>query len=889
MLLKLSWLLILLLAAPSLAQPHFDLTQPDQAKLWTATHDISSIEPTAQGILIHISGPDPYLTGPRANYPANTPLWLSIRLKSQEEGSLQVFYFKDGPREENSIRIPIRANVWEDLKVPFKPLGPGYRLRIDPPGQGGSCLISSISFEERKPFSPPAWPKPTSPDLSPDSPKITSGDLTLTHSKTQFGGFTLTSNAQSLAIGQNQSLLGFTAAGQEHWLNLQSQGKLTVITENQAILSTLTVSDDQGAVWTLSQRFSPDKHPGTINVDAQISSDHDRDLIYAPLIAIHPGVGSFGQSKTQALFPGLEYLDKDEPSSSEADLAAPQSQRQVPDQLKITFPLMAILANGHYVGLVYDRNPNLAAVFDSPDREFKSTGHVMALISPGSNGANRAEGNLLPHFAKHLPANQILKAHATFIAGQAQSIIPAVQHYLTLHPLPKAPTTLALDDYVKLTAAGWLDSKIREGNHFRHALGSNFAAHPAADAALMIDWLAGQTADNALAARLKETSAAALADVPPGGYNSASIGHVRYPSQALIYGHIPENLDNARRHAQSLIQQFQPDGTLLYRPGKVNYGKTHFAPGANGNTASNVAFILEAAALTGDEKLIADGVRLLHAMDKFTHSVPRGAQTWEMPLHTPDILASGYLVKAYCLGYQLTGDPSLLETARYWAYTGLPFLYLDNPIADTNPAPIALPYAVIAVFGATNWQAPNWLGLPVQWCGLVYSDSLYRLSILDDSFPWRQVADGITASGINQSVPMSGPIEKRGLLPDSFQLRREIRQDPLINPATVQADAIQFFTKTPLYQFVSARDSGLLIHAPGAITQFQQSPKTIQFVFTPALPKPCTILISRCKSLPKITINDKPAEPASIQFSPENSRLLLTVARPATIKLEVVP
>jgi hypothetical protein len=45
------------------------------------------------------------------------------------------------------------------------------------------------------------------------------------------------------------------------------------------------------------------------------------------------------------------------------------------------------------------------------------------------------------------------------------------------------------------------------------------------------------------------------------------------------------------------------------------------------------------------------------------------------------------------------------------------------------------------------------LGLPVQWCGLVYADALYRLVRDDPKGPWKQLADGITLSGIQQTWP----------------------------------------------------------------------------------------------------------------------------------------
>ena len=128
-----------------------------------------------------------------------------------------------------------------------------------------------------------------------------------------------------------------------------------------------------------------------------------------------------------------------------------------------------------------------------------------------------------------------------------------------------------------------------------------------------------------------------------------------------------------------------------------------------------------------------------------------------MPLHTPDILAAAYLVRAYTLGYEITGEPQFLEQAKYWAWTGVPFVYLVNP---TDQA--VGPYATIAVYGATQWVAPNWMGLPVQWCGLVYADALYRLVKYDPSGPWQQIAEGISASGVQQTWPFGSDPARQG-------------------------------------------------------------------------------------------------------------------------------
>lgn len=154
---------------------------------------------------------------------------------------------------------------------------------------------------------------------------------------------------------------------------------------------------------------------------------------------------------------------------------------------------------------------------------------------------------------------------------------------------------------------------------------------------------------------------------------------------------------------------------------------------------------------------------------------PRGYQIWELSLHTPDIMASGYAADAYLRGYELTGDQRYLERARYWAITGIPFVYLwsNQPV---------MMYATIPVYGATNFRAPNWIGLPVQWCGITYADCLLRLAKHDRTLDWHKLAEGILISAEQQQHP-DGPFI--GTLPDSFTLESQSRNGPMINPCAM--------------------------------------------------------------------------------------------------------
>jgi hypothetical protein len=741
----------------------------------------------------------------------------------------------------------------------------------------------------------PQWPKPAQPDPGTSPLAVRSKDLELLHSRETLGGFIIRVAGQPIATGLTRPLLGYLNGGQLRWLNLAEAAgkKCDARSEGKSIRLRFECADADGGNWRIEQQFSPAHVPDAIDVSIEVSVDQERAIAFIPMLMIFPGSGTFGGVKSQGLFAGLEYL-QDEPSSSEADVIGPASKRQVPDTLKLTFPLMVVQKDERYVGLTWQTGSQFSALFDSPDRIFGSAGHVMGVLFPGSDGKNRQEGNLLPKEAQEVSAGQPILLRATILGGRGQSVVPAVQQYIALRGLPEVPAGKAstpntasadLQQYVSLAAAGWLDSKLREGYEFRHAIaGGNFKPQRVADAALWMDWLGGKMRDATLAARLKETAREALAEVPPADWNYAGVGHERYPVEALVYGHVAENAARAEQTGHSLLGSFEADGSVKYRPqpGGIDYAKTHFTNEATGFTARPVVDLLEAASFSGDPALLEDALKHLRAMDKFRNGVPRGAQTWECPLHTPDILASALMVRAYTLGYELSGDGALLEQARYWAWTGVPFVYLVNPTAH----PVGL-YATIAVYGATQWKAPVWLGLPVQWCGLVYADALYRLVRDDPQGPWKRLADGITASGIQQTWPRSDS-EKQGLLPDSFVLRSQHRNGPAINPATVQACAIRYFGQTPVYDFWCFRQNNLRAHVPGEIKNPQEKKGRVSFQIETWLDHPYYVLINGLTRKPRLRISGKQTDCGSPhQFLEKEGRLILQLAGKPRVEIDL--
>lgn len=857
-----------------LALPGFDFREDIVG--WQAQNDVSRLSGSPDGMVIEIGGADPYIAGPPRDFPERQPLWAELRLKSDQGGVGQIFWFSAGrgPSEEASVRFEAQPGQWSDVRVKIPALGPATRIRIDPPGTGGKCILATLTFQKRKAPTTPRWLPLTEPRYA-DPQEMRSGSIAVRHDGETFGGFQVLVDGECVAIGNDRPMVGYSLGEETRWVDVATVGKASTWLIANGIAADESFTDPDGAAWKIEQRFTA-TNPGSIDVVTKVTVSRDREVVHLPLLTLLPGVGGSGPKKGHALFAGLEYLD-DEPSSSEADIVGPGSKRQVPNSDLITFPLMAVQANDRYVGMIWDQQPETAPIFDSPDRIFGYGGHVMGLVFPGK--ADREPGFVVPAEGARLQAAKALVQKQTIIGGRGSSIVPAVRQYVALRGLPPLPITgMDKQSYIRFAAGGWLDSRLREGDRYRHAYwpgAASFAPMPAAGVGAWAEWLAGQTTDGGLGKRLEAAAKGAVAQVQPADYSASDVSHVRFPVASLLFGHVAENAERALVAGREHLKRFEPSGSLLYKASGTDYGRTHFAKDANGNTASAVHAVLESAIFCGDPSLLKEGLRLLRAMDRFADSAPRGAQTWEVPLHTPDILASAELVRAYTIGYELTGERKMLDMAKYWAWTGVPFIYLVNP----TQGPVGL-YATIPVFGATNWTW-SWLGLPVQWCGLVYSDALYRLVRHDPGGPWRRLADGIAASGIQQSFPL-GDRDLQGLLPDSFNLRPQTRNGVAINPGTLQANAIRLYGGPEMYDFRSLRVAGLLVHAPGEIQVTRDSKGIATFTVKGWPKRAYSILITGLKEHPVARVNGRAAEAAY-----GDGRLVLKVTGSAKVEITV--
>ena len=425
------------------------------------------------------------------------------------------------------------------------------------------------------------------------------------------------------------------------------------------------------------------------------------------------------------IFAGLEYLSPGEQSSSTLDIESDEHMRFEPDRLKVTLPLMCCMSGKTAVAMTWD-DMKLQPTYAVPDFVDYEKGTRMSLRG------KRIQGSIV---FRDMPIEE--------------TCLWAVEKMGGLPPLPEPPRTV--EEQWKLCLEA-LRGPIKNEKGWGHCVGERWGRN----------WFSGHAST---VWRLSK-------EVPELGGPIAS-GGTHVPNEAIYFvtGNADRWLKRQQGLVDNLIRRMQPDGS--YRFGDGKYRKGHFEDTALGYCTRNAAMLLECSHMTGNKRALEAGEKVLQYMKRF--KVPRGAQTWELSLHTPDQLASAYAVWAYVRGYELTGKEEYLAQARRWALSGIPFVYLWTEY------PVML-YATPPVFGATNWIAPNWMGLPVQWVGGVYAYALTMLAPHDRTLDWNHLARGILISAEQQQY-VEGP--SKGLLPDSFTIVQQRRNPADINPCAI--------------------------------------------------------------------------------------------------------
>ncbi len=479
-----------------------------------------------------------------------------------------------------------------------------------------------------------------------------------------------------------------------------------------------------GGAWQGEVRFEPDGN--AIKVGWQLSVTQPRQIlgVQSPLLFV--GDQTFGARKSMALLPGVYWLLVDETVDDARYSDPPHHLHIVPHPYKLTQPLMVVSHEGTFVGLMWDALQQ----WTEGDGLGAETGlcpqPIFAVPNIVANQENHLLGLMVPNVPKWVKENSVwaqnpftlspqntLRLTAWVVGGKGE-VLDAYDTYFVKFPLPPIPERPYSDeDTFKRSKLGTRSDRY----------GKLFGG---------LQTLERQAIEDARTQR-----------------EDGSWGFVIDKGWTL-----------------EMLRKFAPNRPL------DNYGKE------GDTTIGTCTFLLRRAIallryarMTGSTKSAELGLRAIRFIDK-NFVRPEGAQTWEIPLHCPDVLAAANAIHAYLEAWMLTNDDYWLKRAVYWAKTGLPFIYLWNP----PDRPTMMRYASIPVFGTSFFSAAPWFGTPVQWNGLDYAYALLKLSIAlsqsqlpDAQSPefWRQIAEGITVCGIQHQAAVNHP---EGNYPDSVAL-----------------------------------------------------------------------------------------------------------------------
>jgi len=494
---------------------------------------------------------------------------------------------------------------------------------------------------------------------------------------------------------------------------------------NGGIVFPLQWQDElDGGIWTGEVKFEPDG--ALIKVSWQLKVNQTRQILSVRGPELFVGDQTFGAKKTMALLPGVYWLLADETVDDARYSDPPHHLHIVPHPYKLTQPMMVISHEGVFVGLMWDALQQWAdgegqgaetglcpqPIFAVPNIIANQDNHLLGLMVPNVPKWVK-ENSTLAQTPFNLQPNSQLKLEAWLISGVG-GVLDAYDIYLAKFPLPPIPDRPYPDEETfKRSKVGMRSDRY----------GRLFAG---------IQTLERQAIEDAKTQR-----------------GDGSWGFV---------------LD--RGWTLEMLRKFAPHRPLddYGKEGDTTVGTCTF-------TLRRAIALLRYARMTGSTKAMELGMKAINFIDK-NFVRPEGAQTWEIPLHCPDVLAAANAIHAYLEAWQITGDQYWLERAVYWAKTGLPFIYLWNP----PDRPTMMRYASIPVFGTSFFTAAPWFGTPVQWCGLDYAYALLKLSIALNQSPvanrqspqfWRHIAEGITVCAIQHQAAVNHP---DGNYPDAVEL-----------------------------------------------------------------------------------------------------------------------
>lgn len=515
---------------------------------------------------------------------------------------------------------------------------------------------------------------------------------------------------------------------------------------------------------------------------------------------------------THALFPGLQYLEANESYTATQFVGPKLADQHIPHPYRIAVPLMAVETMEGIIGMSWDPLQQWAPGHPLPCAQFEPDEGLMTIFAPSIPDYvdENHEYATTPYTLK---PGQKMTLKMSFFTESGKKITDVIPDYLASHPiksvLDSGDVEKTVDTCFKayagtLYANGW---KSHIGAHLPHVPNPVYASLVLGESLRKSSPDLARKCNIDPATQLTQYTGTPLDWFTEGAHAAADAAIAKQsPDGGFPYTVTAE----MSKRIQGFKSMSGVDATTLGTVGETN----------SGLIARDLGGILDQAVRTGAKKYVDAGLLGLAKLNTFT--VPRGAQTWEVHAHTPDVYAAALCVNANLASYHLTGDKKYLDYAGFWVRTGLPFIYTwVPPLGSAEHAGAAVsppltaraavsppltkggqggvpsavltydengegknllfakpdefysdthrhinPGASIAVFG-TSFYVANWFGTPVQWCGLVWANSARAYTEFRPDPVLQSVADSVFASTAQEQFDKGFAA---GTYPDSWNL-----------------------------------------------------------------------------------------------------------------------
>ena len=606
--------------------------------------------------------------------------------------------------------------------------------------------------------------------------------------------------------------------------------------------------DSDGVRWSSTFEFYvPDKGP-RVTITSRLATNRPAALLAfrAPFLRVP------NDSRTSGLFPGLDWVIAGEKSSSPDTAPPPFDRRTVPHPYKITVPVMAIERNGTVTGIAWDplqvwdgerveatahRYP--AAVFASPEADAPDT-HLMGLFAP-SVPEFVDENNIIAARPYQMTPGREIQLECNIFALDSSNVLDALREHIYLNGLvPPPPKTRDYKENLELDIETYIE-RAWSPSHSAWAQSSSadekwtFYSELVALALWRASFFAKAPE---LKRRMRENVEAAVA--AHGGTGGVWLAYFR--------GGLRGEIELQAGQLDKLVRTQQPNGGWV--PEDLLAQKREKP--LMGVTAEHAAKLLRSALITGNRPHLDAGIKAIRFLDG--HDRPAGMRVWDVHPQAPDILAAAHSLSAYLDEYLITGNPGRLERAVYWAWAGLPFLYLWH--AHNRQV---MRYASVPFFGISS-DKHAMFGVAAQWNGLIYAKELLRLSRVDRSLNWHRIARAITLCAMQ--FQHTDP-KLAGFYPEAYSI---VDDKPLyalsLNPQHITRNVMMLLGEDvePMCEVVPWQEKRSRVATVARMLAIRSSPHQIAVRLAFPAGESCRLTLAECEKPVEVRIGDAKIE-----------------------------